>query len=67
MSLGAGALARPLVLADAASLHVPWLMMIAALALVVALAAPGGRLDRPQGVLLLVLYPLFVGTVVLLQ
>jgi cation:H+ antiporter len=60
MTLGAGALARPMALDDTASLHVPWLMMIAALAVVVALAARDGRLDRPRGALLLALYPLYI-------
>ncbi|HZS85659.1 MAG TPA: hypothetical protein VFA50_22520 [Stellaceae bacterium] len=60
MTLGAGALARPLVLRDAAALHLPWLCMLASLALVVALAAWRGKLGRGQGVLLLAAYPLFI-------
>ncbi len=59
-TLGAGALARPLAITDAASLHVPWLLMLGALALVLALAAPRRRLTRPAGVVLLACYPVFV-------
>ena len=66
MTLGAGALASPLAIADAASLHWPWLAMLAALALVVALAAPAGRLGRRTGIVLLVVYPVFVAAVLLL-
>ncbi len=59
MTLGAGALVRPLVIADAGFLHVPWLLMVASMALVVGLAAGRrGTLDRPAGVILLVAYPL---------
>lgn len=65
MTLGAGALARPLVLTDAASLHVPWISMLASLALVLALALPRRRLGRGAGIALLVAYPLFVAWVVL--
>ena len=65
MTLGAGALARPLAIVDAAKLHVPWLAMVAALCLVVLLAAPGGRLGRLSGIVLLVAYPLFVLAVLL--
>lgn len=65
MTLGAGALARPLVITDAASLHGPWLAMLAALALVILLAAPG-RLGRPAGIILLAAYPLFLLATLLL-
>ncbi|WP_428391104.1 sodium:calcium antiporter [Lichenicoccus sp.] len=60
MTLGAGALARPLVLRAPALLHLPLLLMLGALALVVTLAARRGRLARAEGVLLLTAYPLFV-------
>jgi cation:H+ antiporter len=66
MTLGAGALARPLAIADAARLHLPWLAMLAALLLVIALAAPKGRLNRPAGLLLIATYPLFVLAIVFL-
>lgn len=63
MTLGAGALAHPLIVTDARMLHAPMAMMLGALALVVLLAARHGRLDRRDGVLLLVLYPVFVAVV----
>jgi cation:H+ antiporter len=65
MTLGAGAVAHPLSILDAQSLHVPWLAMLAALALVVLLAARKGRLDRSDGVILLAVYPVFVLAVLL--
>ena len=65
MSLGVAALARPLRIADAGSLHVPLLLMVGAFGAVLAIALPRGRLTRRQGVALLGLYPLFVGYVVL--
>jgi cation:H+ antiporter len=64
MTLGAGALARPLVITDAASLHVPWLAMLASLGLVLVLAMPRKELRRGAGVALLVAYPVFVTWVV---
>ncbi len=60
MTLGAAALARPLQLHDAELLHWPMAAMLAALALVLLLAAPRGKLTRPAGVLLLCGYPFFV-------
>lgn len=61
MTLGVGALVRPLVIADAGFLHVPWLLMVASLALVIGLAAVrNGRLDRAAGIVLLVAYPVAV-------
>jgi cation:H+ antiporter len=60
MTLGAGALARPLAIVDAASLHFPWLAMLGALCLVVLLAAPKRRLGRAAGIVLLAAYPIFV-------
>jgi len=65
MTLGAGALARPLVITDAASLHLPWLGMLASLALVLALAFPNRELRRGAGLALLVAYPVFVTWVVI--
>jgi len=57
MSLGAGALARPLRITDATQLHGPWVAMVACLAGVLALAGIMGRLPRPAGGALLVAYP----------
>lgn len=65
MTLGAGALARPLVLADAATLHLPLLLMIGSLAVVVLLATRGTQLGRVEGGVLLALYPVFIGFVLL--
>jgi cation:H+ antiporter len=67
MTLGAGALARPLVIADAAALHVPWVLMLASLALVLAAAVPRKELRRGAGIALLGAYPMFVAWVVLTQ
>lgn len=64
MTLGAGALARPLVIIDAASLHVPWILMLASLALALVLAVPHKELRRGAGLSLLAAYPLFVAWVV---
>lgn len=66
MTLGAGALAHPLIVVDAASLHIPWLVMLASLSLVILLAAPRGMLGRGAGVVLLAAYPFFVLAVLLL-
>lgn len=60
MTLGAGALARPLILADAAALHAPLIFMLAALGAVVLLAARRGRLGRGEAALLLAAYPAFL-------
>jgi cation:H+ antiporter len=65
MTLGAGALARPLAIMDATRLHAPWLAMLAALCVVVLLAAPMGRLGRKAGIILLSAYPLYVLAVLL--
>lgn len=59
MTLGAGALARPLVLVDAASLHLPWLLMLASLGAVL-LAGARGQITRSGGVVLLASYPIFI-------
>ena len=63
MTLGAGALARPLHVLDATQLHAPWLLMLAALAVVVVLTRPARRLTRRGGMVCLALYPLFVAVV----
>lgn len=60
MSLGAGALVRPMVLEDASSLRVPAVLMLVLFAGVIALALPTRRLERFVGVALLCGYPLFV-------
>ena len=65
MTLGAGALARPLVLADARTLHLPLLLMLAALTVVILLAVRRAKLGRAEGGLLLALYPAFVALVLL--
>lgn len=65
MSLGAGALIKPLEVGDAASLHAPSIVMIALFAGVIALALPTRSLNRATGVALLCAYPVFVVAVVL--
>lgn len=60
MTLGAGALARPLTIADPGLLRGPWLAMLAALAIVLAIAWRHQRINRPGGIALLALYPIFV-------
>jgi cation:H+ antiporter len=63
MTLGAGALARPLQVLAADQLHLPLLAMLGALMAVLALALPTGRLTRPAGALLLAAYPAFIALV----
>ena len=63
MTLGAGALARPLQVLAADQLHLPLLAMLGALLFVLALALPTGRLTRPAGALLLAAYPAFIALV----
>lgn len=65
MSIGAGALVRPLRLSDAGNLRAPAVIMLAVLAGIIVLAMPTRRLGRPVGVALLCGYPLFVLFVVL--
>jgi cation:H+ antiporter len=60
MTLGAAALAHPLVLEDVHQLHIPLLAMLASLALVIALAAQRRILTRAHGVALFVAYGAFV-------
>jgi cation:H+ antiporter len=66
MTLGAGALIQPLTIMDAASLHWPWIAMLAALGMVLLLALPSGRLDRKAGIVLLSAYPLFLLALIVL-
>jgi cation:H+ antiporter len=63
MTLGAGALARPLTVLAADQLHLPLLAMLGALLFVLALALPTGRLTRPAGALLLAAYLAFIALV----
>ena len=65
MTLGAAAVVQPLVITDAAFLRGPWLAMLGALTLVLALAWPSGWLGRRAAILLLALYPVFVALVAL--
>lgn len=60
MTLGAGALARPLAVADAGQLHLPMGLMLVSLALVIVLALRNGELRRWSGTVLLLAYPVFV-------
>ena len=63
MTLGAGAIARPLRILDAASLHLPWILMALAL-LAVIVAGARGTITRRSGIALLAAYPIFVLAVV---
>ena len=63
MTLGAAAIARPLLITDTASIHFPLVAMIVSLAVVILLASRKGQLRQPEGWLLLCLYALFVVTV----
>lgn len=65
ITLGAGAVARPLVLANATMLHVPLLLMLGSLVLVTLLALRLRQLDRTEGAILLAAYPAFVAWVLL--
>jgi cation:H+ antiporter len=60
MTLGAAALVRPLDVVDASRLHGPALVMLISLALVLAIGASRGALNRAHGLGLLALYPAFV-------
>ena len=60
MTLGASALARPLHISHPRQLHVPLLIMLAALLGALALAWGPGQLRRPAGLMLLACYPVFV-------
>lgn len=65
MTLGVGALARPLRLTDADTMRGPWVVMLASLAFVLVLARPHGELRRAGGIACLVAYPVFVAYVAL--
>ena len=65
MTLGAGALARPLTIANAAVLHAPWIAMLVALGLALILSWRGGALGRRSGVVLLGAYAAYLGMVAL--
>jgi cation:H+ antiporter len=66
MTLGAGALARPLRLADATLLHGPWILMLVALVIVIVIGWRSHQLDRRAGLTCLALYPAFVAAVLVL-
>jgi len=63
MTLGVAAIARPLKVLDTNLLHIPLIVMLASLILVILLAIPRGSLGRVGGGILLLLYPLFVVTI----
>ena len=65
MTLGAGALARPLHISDAELMRGPWILMVGALVVVLALAWRTQRLDRRAGIACLALYPIAVGVILL--
>ena len=65
MTLGAGALARPLRVLDAGALDLPFIAMLGAMAVALGLALPRGELRRGAGILLLALYPAFLALVFL--
>lgn len=60
MTLGAAAIVRPLVLRDAARMHVPFVLMNGALALAIILALRRRQLERLAGLCLLACYALFI-------
>ena len=66
MTLGAGALARPLTLLDAELLHLPWMLMIASLAAVL-IAGARGQITHSGGLALLASYPVFITLVLVPQ
>jgi cation:H+ antiporter len=63
ITLGVGALARPLQVLAADQLHLPLLAMLGALLAVLALTLPTGRLTRPAGALLVAASPAFIALV----
>jgi Ca2+/Na+ antiporter len=63
MTLGAAALARPLVLRNVHQLYLPLLVMLASLILVVGLAGRRKVLNRAHTVVLFIAYGAFVVTV----
>ena len=66
MTLGAGALARPLRIEDPDLLRGPWVAMLLSLVVVIAVGWRPQVIRRPGGLLLLGLYPVFVFGVLLL-
>lgn len=66
MTLGAGAVARPLAVDDPSLLRGPWIAMLAALLIVIAIAWRHHSIRRGGGWLLLALYPVFVVAVLML-
>jgi cation:H+ antiporter len=65
MTLGAGALARPLHISDAELMRGPWILMVGALVVVLALAWRTQRLGRRAGIACLALYPIAIGVILL--
>lgn len=65
MTLGAGALARPLRVIDSGQLHAPWFAMVGCLVAVLVLAWRGHVLGRRAGILLLAAYPIVVASVLI--
>lgn len=63
MTLGAAALARPLVLTNIEAIHIALISMLVSLASVILLAARKHRLASSEGIILLCLYLIFVGSV----
>ncbi|MBF6557919.1 MAG: sodium:calcium antiporter [Acidimicrobiales bacterium] len=60
MTLGAAALARPLLITNPSQLHVPLLFMLAALALATGIGSIRGHIGRTGGLVLLACYPVFI-------
>jgi cation:H+ antiporter len=60
MSLGAGAIVRPLAVTDATNLHLPAVIMLVLFAAFIAIAIPTGKIGRIPGILALSAYPVFV-------
>lgn len=65
MTLGAAALVRPLVLLDAARMHIPFVLMNVALALVIVLAVRKRQLGRLSGFGLLASFALYISYIFL--
>lgn len=65
MTLGAAAVIHPLVLYQAVQMRMPFVLMIASLGLVIALALRRRELGRSTGAILLVSYGSFVGYILL--
>ncbi len=65
MTLGASALARPLIITRPNQLHLPLMIMLAALAVVLLLSWRPRRLTRRSGIFLLVCYPGFLAATIL--